>query len=175
MKKPRESDCATGLARVYLAVVLGLVLVATGCGDDGGPTPALIINLPGAREAGELGYETDVIQFEARLSSADSAALGASGTRFQTLPGFSAFAIDTDFGDDVERDPPRSSKPCFVDDLLIVNRNTGEELVAIEAGHCIEEQFSYLVEGAYEYLISAGPCSGTVLLNEGRKLSVGCR
>lgn len=171
--------------RLWL-VLVSLVLSGAGCLGDAAidevsPRP-LLIEMSAPRELHDLGYEVVDIVFEVRLSEADVEELGAPGTRIDNRPNGGSVFIDTEFGYDganhLYRGEDHSnevSAPCFVRDVLVVNLSTAEEFVAIEAGHCIENQWRYDVLGAYDYLIDAGPCTGIVMLEDGRELTVKCR
>ncbi len=172
--------------RFWLGLV-GLVLLGTGCfGDyaiDEVSPKVFGIDLGGVVPTDRLGYDVYSPRFEVKLSEADAEVLGAPGTRIQRQPAQLDIGVDTEFvrdganhlyrGEDRDNEV---SAPCFVDDVVVTNLDTGEEFVVIEAGHCIEKDpWVYTVEGAYDYLIDAGPCTGTVMLGDGRELEVACR
>ncbi len=163
-------------ARCIWQVLASLVLLGTGCpgeADDTVTPQSLIVRLHGSNKAFDLRYDTDNVGFEVRFSAADAEALGAPGTRAEREGEAVSIFVDTRFQS--HSDAGVDLGPCLVDDVIVTNLDTGQEFIAIEAGDCIEDQWVYSVEGAYDYLIDAGPCTGFVTLEDGRELTVKCR
>lgn len=158
--------------------LVGLSLLAAGClGDanmDGTSQRFLLIEVDDYIDAIDAGYDGRAPNFEVSFSEADAEALGASGTRFGREEGRYDFVVGTKF-EWLAADAPDDLGPCLVDDVVITNLDTGEEFVVIEAGQCIADEWLYEVEGAHDYLIDAGPCTGAVVLADGRELAVECK